>query len=350
MPERPDTDAFCISCGDPNPVADGECIECLREDLDVVRGPDGPVDFARCAHCEEISLDLDKDATLLEAIEHAAVTSVQVPGLLEHPQVGVKTRQREANEYEVTVEVSGDYEGVRVRGEDTVIVRPKTRACDACSRRHGGYFEAIVQVRYEGDERVDEQQAGDIAELIEEEVRHAGGLSGGQSYLLKAIERHGGYDYYFGAKPVANNVARRIADMHGAELNHSTTLAGRKDGEEFHRLTIAVRIPRIRPGDVIGLDGDVIRVHERHGNRIIGREVPGGDGRTIEQRHAENAPILEPELVEVVYGGDGEGQIMVPDTYDTVQVKMPEGMEAGDELEAVYYEQQWIVVGRPGGD
>lgn len=346
-----DSESFCIACGAPDPIVEGHCADCIREQVDALQGPGRPVEIERCAHCGafQAGQNIEDAENVVEAVERAAVGSVKVPANLADVEIGVRTRRRDPQTFGVLVEVEGQYGGtVDIADEEAIRVDVHQISCDACSRRHGGYYEAIVQVRYEGEEEVSDEQAGDIAEIIEEEVRHAGGLSGGQAYLLKATPQHGGYDYYFGAKPVAKSIATRIADTYGGEKTRSTTLAGRRDGEDFHRLTIAVRIPRVRPGSVVGYEDEVIRVHSRHGNRLVGKTVPDGDGRTIEQRDTDRAQVLDTKIVEVVYAEGGEGQVLDPDTLDSVQVRLPEDAKTGDELEAVRYEGRLVVLGPPG--
>jgi len=351
MSEDETEEAFCVACGAPDPLSGGRCGRCVRQQVEAVKGTDQPVEIEQCAHCGsfEAGHDIEDAESVVEAVERAAVGSVLIPRELEDLEIGVRTHRRDPSAFDVTVEARGHVDGeVPLEGAAEVPVQVETISCDACSRRHGGYYEAIVQVRYEGDEEVSEEQAGDIAVMIEEEVRAAGGLSGGSSYLLKATPKHGGYDYYFGAKPVAKSVAGRIADMYGGEKTHSTTLAGRKDGEEFHRLTISVRIPRVRPGSVVAFEDEIIRIHGRHGNRLVGKTVPEGEGRTIEQRKTDKAQVLEPRLAEVVYAEAGEGQILDPDTFDSVQVKLPIGVEAGDEVEVAKHRGRIVVLGEPG--
>ncbi len=344
--------AFCISCGDPHPVADGTCIECLREEITVVKAPRGAVPLERCVHCDAVPVreHWDQPTSLLEAIEQAAIGSVLIPEALEDPEISVSVREEDANNYVVDVEVTGTYKEVAVTGNEPVRVRLENVSCDACSRRHGGYYEAIVQVREEGDAEVSAEQAGEIAVMIEEEVRRVGGLSGSQSYLLKAEARHGGYDYFFGAKPVAKNIARRIADRYDGSLTHSTTLTGEEDGQPVHRLTIAVRLPRVTTGTVLGYEGEVVRVYGRQGNRVLGRTVPEGDGRTIEERHLDRARVLEPRRADVVYAQAGEGQILTPDSMQSVQVRLPEGVSSGDKVRVVRYEDRWVVMGSADAD
>lgn len=338
--------AFCIACGDANPVAEGKCVECLREEITVVRGPSGSVALERCVHCGAIPIreHWDQPTNLVEATEQAAIGSVLIPEALEDVDVRVAVLEEDKKNYAVDVEVTGTYKGVTVEGNEPVRVQVKNVTCQACSRRHGGYYEAIVQVRERGEKEVTSERAGEIAVMIEEEVRRVGGLSGTRSYLLKAEARHGGYDYYFGAKPVAKRVAKRIKDRYGGSLTHSSTLAGEEDGQEVHRLTIAVRLPRVTKGSVIGYEDEIVEVYGRSGNRVLGRTVPEGAGRTIEQRHLDHAVLLEPKRVDVVYAEQDEGQILDPDSLDAVQVRLPEGVESGGKAWAVKHRERWVVM------
>lgn len=348
MPARSESEApFCISCGDPHPVAEGKCIDCLREEITVVKAPSRKVSLERCVHCDAVPIreHWDQPTSLLEAIEEAAIGSVLIPEELEEPQISVSTREQDARNYVVNVQVTGSYKEVTVEGSQPVKVRLENVTCDACSRRHGGYYEAIVQVREEGEAEVSDERAGEIAVMIEEEVRRLGGLSGSHSYLLKAEARHGGYDYFFGTKPVAKAVARRIADRYDGSTTHSTTLTGEKDGQEMHRLTIAVRLPEVTRGTVLGYEGEVVEVYGRKGNRVLGKTVPGGEGRTIEERHLERARVLDPKRADVVYAEEGEGQILDPESLESVQVRLPEGVSSGDKVWAVEHDRRWVVMG-----
>jgi nonsense-mediated mRNA decay protein 3 len=344
--------AFCIECGDPDPVADGLCLKCLRETLDIVKGPTAPVEMERCVHCDAVPVreHWDQPTSLLEAIEQAALGSVLIPGELDEPRIAVAARQQDAKNYTVEVEVQGTYKQVAVGGTAPVKVRLQNTACDACSRRHGGYFEATVQVRKDGEGEVTEQEAGDIAVMIEEEVRRLGGLSGSQSYLLKAEARHGGYDYFFGTKAAAKAVAGRIADRYGASKEFTTTLVGERDGQELHRLTVSVRLPRVTPGTVLHYDDEVLEVYGRDGNRILATTVPDEESRTVEERNLEHATVLDPVTVDVVYADEGEGEILDPDSYDSVAVRLPEGVASGDAVRAVRHRSSWWVLGEAERD
>lgn len=344
--------AFCIACGDPHPVADGKCIDCLRDEIDVLKAPDKPVEVERCVHCGAVPIrdHWDQPTSLLETIEQTALGSVLIPEELVDVELAVTVRQEDDKNYVVTVEVRGEYKGIAVEDEGPIKVRVKNVTCETCSRRHGGYYEAVVQVRQEGDEDVSAEAAGEIAEVIEEEVRRVGGLSGSRSYLLKAEARHGGYDYFFGAKPVAKAVAKRIADRYGGSQTHSSTLAGHEDGQEVYRLTIAVRLPRVGPGSIVAYEDEVLEIYGHQGNRLLARTVPEGEGRTIEERKLDRVRVLEPHRLDVVYAEGGEGQILDPETYDSIQVRLPQGVASGDQVWAVRHERSWVVLGPAQGE
>lgn len=344
----PETAAFCITCGGPEPIADGECEACIREELEVVKGPDAPVRVRRCAHCGAVPIrdSWSQPTSLLEMVEQTAIGAVEVPGKLEDASVGVAVRELDPHRYTVTVDVQGTYRNVDVQGDAAVEVKVDAVTCTACSRRHGGYYEAVVQVRHEGDGEVTDDQAGAIARIIEEAVTRAGGLSGTQGYLLKATSRHGGYDYYFGAKPVAKAVTRRVCERFGATSTSSSTLHGRQDGKDLYRLTLAVRIPRVRPGTIVGYEGEVLEIYARQGNRLLAQTIPEGEGRTIEDRHIDRLVVLEPRTADVVYAEAGEGQVLDPDSLKAVQVRMPADVSSGDQVRVVRYEDQWVVLSR----
>lgn len=345
-PQAPQTATFCVTCGGPDPVADGECKPCLLDELDVVRGPKERVYVEICRHCGATPVrDIWREpSSRRELVEENAIGSLAVPEDLEEMGLALTVDRRTDDHYEITAHVDGTYKGVPVQGEAQVEVRVKGASCPACSRRHGGYFEAIVQVRREGEHDVNDQEAGTIAQIIEEEVGRTGGMAGGQSYLLKAVPMHGGYDYYFGTKAVARAVAKRLMDLYGARMNESFSVVGRVDGKEMRRLTLAVRIPQATPGTYVGFKGEVLQIHGRKGNRLLTRRVEDHAKRMLEDRELDRLTILEPRALDVVYAEGGEGQIMDPETYRTHEVRLPKGVEMGDQVQGIKYEGTWVIL------
>ncbi|MDX1611751.1 MAG: NMD3-related protein, partial [Candidatus Thermoplasmatota archaeon] len=123
--ERPTTDAFCIRCGGPDPVADGECAECLTRELTVVRAPENRVIVEICRHCGATPYKSSWKAppSRAELVERSAIKSLAVPEALEDMRLAVHLEEHAEDAFTVLVDVSGTYKGVPVQSEAEVEVR-----------------------------------------------------------------------------------------------------------------------------------------------------------------------------------------------------------------------------------
>lgn len=352
MTQRPQSDLFCVVCGGSDPVADGECAACITRNLEVARAPQKRVYVEVCRHCGAVPVrdGWRTPPSQLELVEQEAIGGVEVhPGVSEL-KIGVSVEQRDTDTFWTVVDLSGVYRKVPVESEVPVEVRIHGVSCPACSRRHGGYFEATLQLRREGDGEVTEAEARAVDAIVDEEVRRLGGLTGGLSYLLKVEPVHDGFDYVFGTMAAARAVAKRLEKRFAGKAVETVTVHGRRDGRDIHRLTVALKIPLAQPGAYLGLDGELLQVVTRHGNRLLTRRLLDGAKRSLEEREVERALVKEPRVLEVVFNEGGEGQVLDPDTYEAVDVRLPDDVRAGDTVEAVLYEGLWHVVGRAGPD
>ncbi len=97
--------------------------------------------------------------------------------------------------------------------------------CEDCSKKAGGYYEAIIQLRGE------REQVEKYLEKIKKTISK-------DSFVSKIEEIHGGYDIYVGSKDVAFNVLTKYE----LKAKRSRTLAGVKEGKKIYRHTFAVRL------------------------------------------------------------------------------------------------------------
>jgi len=125
------------------------------------------------------------------------------------------------------VKIKGKVNVVPFEREEEIIVKAKFEQCIDCSRKAGGYYEAILQIRgsYDKDE---------IYDIIEKNLQN--------SFISKTKELKEGVDFYMGSQKVAKRIARILKNKYNAEVIVSPTLVGRsKEGKDLYRLNISVR-------------------------------------------------------------------------------------------------------------
>ncbi|MEB3844205.1 MAG: hypothetical protein LRS48_00820 [Desulfurococcales archaeon] len=153
--------------------------------------------------------------------------------------------------YRARVAISGRSGDVTVGEEKIVEVQVNVGVCPLCTNKitKRGY-EAIVQVRSSSG-RLGEDLRSRVDAFLAEE------LSEQLKDTIISVEEHReGFDLLLSDPTAAKIIASKLRSNFMAKTVETYKLVGRKpDGSRKGRLTISVRIPEIRPGDVIRVGG-----------------------------------------------------------------------------------------------
>ena len=116
-------------------------------------------------------------------------------------------------------------EGVKFEVKKNIMVQKNVGLCDECSRTHGGYYEAIIQVRGT-DEKVSRM------------MKKIKGLVEKITFISKEEKLKEGLDIYVGRK---TGVEELLAQL-GLKTKKSYKLYSMKEGKRIYRITYIVRV------------------------------------------------------------------------------------------------------------
>jgi len=344
----------CPECGEPTQAGEGEesvCDDCYVERLDVLDVPEEVV-VEVCSRCGSYV----RDGDWVSHDEHVPDEDVAVRAVKEATRVHVEAREpslvlgiagQDPNKLEVHVEVVAVARGRGVEEDEVVTVTLDRASCPTCSKRAGGYYESVVQVRAEGREPTEEE--------TERALEHAYDVAGKDysdrdTFVTRTEEVRGGLDIYMSTNTAGTQVARRLTDEYGGSYDDSPTLVGERDGEELYRVTYSVFLPEFVAGDIVSVGGDsvVLVTSNTSGEAVKGVELRTGDRTTVDVGEKDVSGELrrlgsydDAEEATVVTSGDDEVQLLHPMTYETVTVRRPSFLDApqGAEVEVVATEE-----------
>ncbi|MCK4550936.1 MAG: hypothetical protein KAT91_03205 [Candidatus Aenigmarchaeota archaeon] len=109
----------------------------------------------------------------------------------------------------------------------------KNTTCPACSRIHGGYYEAVIQIRAK-------ESLKDIYEFLKKEI-DSGSKKDKLSFIVKEGIIKNGKDLYVGSFKSAKKAAKKAETIY--KLSRKTSYAdfGMKDGKKLTRATILLK-------------------------------------------------------------------------------------------------------------
>jgi nonsense-mediated mRNA decay protein 3 len=241
---------FCVVCGATDrPLVDGVCAECAADRTTLLSAPKRAV-VTVCPHCgaREVSAHWERAGSSPVLTSEDLTPFLEVP-----PEVGVRRVQWDETSVTATVREFVGRARVRFRGierdvEVPLSVRTVHKSCPECSRRSGRYYTATLQLRGPAEGRPEKaiplraRLEGEWTRLVREM----------RPDWRKAVswreELPEGWNCFFTDTLAARAVAKLAKQKFGASVKESSSLVGRKNGQDLYRVTFCLRFPR-RPSD-----------------------------------------------------------------------------------------------------
>ena len=340
---------FCVDCGrDCEESIEGMCIGCWLKGRKLTTMPHH-VDLKTCTGCGEFLIGDRWTAMKLEdAVITAALDSRGIIRDARFVDQSASVEENDPRTFTVNVWTRLDVMGHETEDEASTIVRVKNSVCKPCSRKLGSYYTSILQIRASKD--ADAGTVEEALEMVKESVE-AQSANNKQLFITKTETVPGGVDVYLSSISLGRSIAKELTDAYCAESKESPKLVGKtSDGQDMYRLTYLVRLPEYRAGDVVVCEG-------RHCKLV---RVSGIGGRVLDLTNFRERAVKRNEMEElrvfakasdlkdatVVDRSESEIQVLHPDDYSLVDLRVPEGFEAGETVKTVSIDDVLYLVPR----
>ena len=239
----------------------------------------------------------------------------------------------------IVIELRGLVAGTDVEAEAPVTVDIKKGVCERCSKIAGKYYESILQIRGE-DHQLPGKRMETILVFVMKEMDRLGKKDRG-SFISRHFDMHSGMDFYLGKISDGKNLAKILGSRYGSRIKESSTLAGRKDGKDYYRVTFLVRIPPYGAGDYIIFRKKPWRLEKLTPKKALMTNLPDGDKLTVDRKELRGVNVLgSKEIIRkavIVSRKIDTGELIVlhPETYRSVDAIVPASTEISPEDEEV---------------
>ncbi|RZN44755.1 hypothetical protein EF808_07700 [archaeon] len=343
---------FCYKCGKEARLVDGLCRECyVKEHSLITLETHYPVVI--CKYCDTYLYDVWRQFSYIEDIidtilDKAAgkrrIRAVDDFGPPSYDPLQVRYKViPEKETFVVECEVYGrddPFSDVAITEDHVFVVEPKYTVCPRCSKKYGGYYEAIFQVRREGrpltaDEAqyfIDEVSSLSDAELEKNEM----------AFIAKVQTRKEGVDFQMGSLKFTKKLARTLLSRYGGSIGESHRLVGfdRQEGKERHRTTIVYRLSKFEPGQYVFYKGSLWKVANAVDKLSLETfdDAATIDFKKVEKEASEGQlEIVGSEFLRkglIASFNDG-AEVLALDTYETYELEaasVPKGLTQGDQV------------------
>ena len=253
---------FCVVCGATDrPLVDGVCPDCAADRTTLLSAPQRAV-VTVCPSCgaRQVGSHWERSGASPLLTNDDLSPFLKVPN-----EVGVRHVRWEETAVTATVREFVGHARVRFRGierevEVPLSVRTVSRACPDCSRLSGRYYTATLQLRGPSEGRA-EKAIPLRARLDDEWTRLVREM---RPDWRKAVSWREplpeGWDCFFTDTLAARAVAKLAKQRFGASVKESSSLVGRKNGQDLYRVTFCLRFPR-RPAGIEPKSRDTASAH-----------------------------------------------------------------------------------------
>jgi nonsense-mediated mRNA decay protein 3 len=235
-----------------------------------------------------------------------------------------------SNGLKCKVYVLGLIKEKEINEEHDLLVRLRKTVCEICSRKFGGYHEAIIQIRTERRAFSNEELI-DIKTTVEGIIENMQDKGNRTLYIADIAEKHGWLDFFISDKNAAFTISKIILDKYGGFIKKSSKNTGMKDSKQIHRITYLIRIPPYKKGDLIRIYNNYYKIKNLHSNKIKLINLSNWEEKSIDIKNLEKAKILDKQdllrQMIVVSQNKSELQLMDEKTYELHNVKKPEKIE-----------------------
>ncbi len=330
---------FCVKCGrDCAESIEGMCVTCWLDGRKLSTMPHH-VDLKVCANCGEFCFNEKwRRMEVEDAVAKAAQDAIRIIDGAEVVDGDIMVTRKDPYVYEVTLQSVLDIMGYSATDTASVIVRIKKGVCKPCSRKLGSYYTSILQIRA-GSRELSPELREEVLAAVEKSVARQAETNK-QLFITKMEIVAGGVDVYLSSISLGKSLMKELGEAYCAETKESPKLVGQTaDGQDMYRLTYLVRLPEYHAGDVVISGGrycKLLRISS-YGGRAL-------DLFDFRERAVRKADLPSLKLYEkagnlkdatVISRSAGEIQILHPDTYSSVDLKVPEGYEAPETVSVV---------------
>lgn len=343
--------AFCPQCGaelDPgaghvatDPTANREarlCSSCFRDRLELVSLPEA-ITLRLCTQCGAIHEEgtwTDTEADYTDVAIERIADALAVHRDARDVEWGVEPIQRGPNELEVRVQVTATVAAAATTETHDVEVRIARETCERCGRIAGDSYAGTVQVRA-ADRTPSDTETDRALEIAHEVVEEMAATGDREAFVAGVDERPEGLDIRVSTTKIGAKVATRVTEELGGDYRTSETLVTEdEDGQGVYRVAYAIRLPRVKAGDIVAGDGEPVLV-TRGVERVEGRALASGETTEVEGEPPVIGSVQDLEettFVSVI--DDRSVQVLDPDTHQPRTIPRPHDLPDHPETVSVF--------------
>lgn len=326
---------FCPKCGlKTNDLYDGLCNECSANKMEIFEY--NPKEISLCSSCNAI-FDSGKQFKGKNNIQEAILNRIKINEKIDgNIKLNINFEEKKA-----ILKLKGKAPGKVILNEEySLPFKIKEIICEGCSKKKTTYFEGILQIRNDDQNKV-KKALDELYKIMEIEEKR-------RVFATNIVEMKKGADVYITSQKHIKEIGKKLFSHFGGEIKINEQLFSRDHlrSKHLYRVNVLIRLPDYEIGNVIKVKDKIIYLKNIDGYFIIGKNINDGKSIKINIKDSD-VKIISKEINETMITiTNPHLEVLHPETYQSEIIKNPEiikNKKKGDKILVVDYKGLWVI-------
>lgn len=344
---------FCLLCNKEEKLYDGLCKSCFLKEFELVKLPEYTT-FTVCSHCgatlkheKWIQTGYYDDEIINDAIQK----DIEVNKKLKNVQIDTEIINNRGTVYDCLLHVTGNIIDSPIEKDYPIEVKVEKGVCPDCSKYYSGYYEAVIQLRAD-NRKLEEAEIKQVDEFISSEIQRIC-KTNKLAYVTERIVLKEGIDYQIGSYNAAHKIAVNMQKQFGGLTTESRKIVGhdKSKSKDLYRSWISVRLPSFHREDFIEYNNKVLQIEKIGSHKFVGKNLSTYESESISWKEYEKIEKIgttdDIHKTTITNITPSEIQVLDPDTYMTVDLKISDSMKnlnIGEEINVIKIKDRIYII------
>jgi nonsense-mediated mRNA decay protein 3 len=322
-------------------------LECYVKNHQFAKGPD-VFHIPVCNYCTAYKY---KNTWKNESFEHAVKRYINNAFSFDpdFKDIGIDLDcQKEEDSMFCKATVKGRIDNQEIAEDHFLEIRLKPNVCDVCSKRFGGYHEAILQIRT-SKKKMSEKRKRKIELFIDQFVSSMQQRGNRKLFITDKNFEKTGIDYLLSDKQAAASIVKKTQEAFSGEITVSSSNIGMHDGKQVYRMTYLLRLPGFNTYDILSKEDSLFIITSLSGNLMHALDLKTWEDHTFKLKDFEKSTVFDyDELVQnmiLVSQTEKEVQVMDKETYKIVVISKPKKIQyKSDQISVIRFHDALFIL------
>lgn len=334
---------ICVECGKySEPIHDGLCLNCYFKNKTFASGPNF-LNIIKCANCDSFKFKNKWEAiSLNEIIGKVIHNNIKISDELKKTNIEFKfLNDKNPYKKQLEITITGFFYNLKAVENLSLQINIKRENCDTCSKKFGGYHEAIIQIRADKRNLKTNETEG-IYDLVTDYIKFLND-KGNQTVFITDFEiKKNGLTFFLSDNSTAFSIVKKIKEEYAGDIKKSSKNIGMKNGKQIYRMTYLLRLYPFTEKDILSYDGVFFIINKFLNNKVYLIDLLKWEKNIFEAKDLSNYIIKKYEdyakTMLLISQTDDEVQIMDKDNYSIYNLKKPKKIIFDEEVKIIKIE------------